>query len=251
MFTPKLGGWRKDEESIKDLKFDDLKFKLSANADYVDLRRMCSPIEKQLQLSSCVANAVVGGLELLLRERSGDNTDLSRLFIYYNSRLMNGEQDKDEGTYNHLAMGVLSSLGSCPEELCKYEVENVFTRPSWKAYRHAHVNRVDKYYRISSTGTARIQDIKIALTAHFPVVFGCIVDDEFVKTNSSGFVNMPIEPRTGTGGHAMLIVGFNQTHFIVRNSWGELWGDNGYCYIPFDYLDATNANDFWVMTGVK
>lgn len=254
MLSPKLGGWRKEDKSDEDKIFDTQKLSLVSISDNkIDLRSMCSPVEKQLQLSSCVGNAIVGGLELLLRSRHGNFVDLSRLFVYYNSRLMNGEQNKDEGTYIRLAMGTLSSLGTCPEELCEYDTKNVFVRPSWKAYRSAHVNKVDKYYRIETSGNNRTQQIKAALNNSYPVVFGCIVGDELVKVQQDGIVKMPSEHRGETGGHAMLIVGYNDNdqHFIVRNSWGEFWGDKGYCYIPYVYLDATNANDFWVMTGVK
>jgi hypothetical protein len=41
-------------------------------------------------------------------------------------------------------------------------------------------------------------------------------------------------PSTARGGHAVALVGFSTTGFIVRNSWGAGWGDKGYAY-------ATNA----------
>ena len=61
-------------------------------------------------------------------------------------------------------------------------------------------------------------------------------------------VPMPDPSEKMIGGHAMLIVGSTDTHFIVRNSWGAEWGDNGYCYIPLDYLTDENlADDFWAI----
>lgn len=35
------------------------------------------------------------------------------------------------------------------------------------------------------------------------------------------------------GGHAMCIVGYTKEGFILRNSWGRNWGDNGYCIFPY------------------
>ena len=43
------------------------------------------------------------------------------------------------------------------------------------------------------------------------------------------------DPKEGDekSGHAMVIVGYNETGFIIRNSFGEKWGDNGYCEYPY------------------
>jgi C1A family cysteine protease len=53
------------------------------------------------------------------------------------------------------------------------------------------------------------------------------------------------------GAHAMLIVGYNETDFIVRNSWGYAWGDAGYFYLPRKFLSENPnwAADFWVVKG--
>jgi C1A family cysteine protease len=53
---------------------------------------------------------------------------------------------------------------------------------------------------------------------------------------------------TDLGGHAMCCVGYDMEKqmFIVRNSWGTEWGDNGYCYFPFEYL-VYFGDDFWTV----
>jgi C1A family cysteine protease len=60
---------------------------------------------------------------------------------------------------------------------------------------------------------------------------------------------MPDES-SSIGGHAMLLVGYDNDRqvYIVRNSWGTGWGDAGYAYMPFSYIDAAGANDFCVGT---
>ena len=53
----------------------------------------------------------------------------------------------------------------------------------------------------------------------------------------------------------MLMVGYNdrQQVFIVRNSWGEHWGDQGYCYIPYDYAGDPDFNivQQYVIKGIS
>lgn len=215
----------------------------------LDLRKWCSPVEDQSSAGSCVGNAVVGGLEFLQIRNGLPYTDLSRLFVYYNSRLMHGDHDKDDGTYIRIAMGTLTSLGTCSEKKWPYDLNNLFIRPSWGSYREAYPNKITSFYRIQEThGQQLIDAIKRALQAQHPVVFGMTVDEAYINAPSNGIIAMPKPTRVNPGGHAQLIVGYddNNRRWIVRNSWGTYWGDKGYAYVPYDYLDASDANDFWV-----
>lgn len=264
-YTPKLGGWLPDRlmsGNHNDYLFNDsveaIKVMGSTVQDpvvesqgVVDLRKWCSPIEDQGHLSSCVGNSIASSLELLKIRDGKQHEDLSRLFIYYNSRLMHGDSDKDIGTYIRLAMGTLSSLGTCLETKWPYDQKSVNVRPTWGAYREAYANKIGSFYSIQSTGTQRIDDIKTALKAQHPVVFGMLVDDAFMR-NRGGVILMPQPGDQSRGGHAMLMVGYDDTQrvIIVRNSWGTWWGNAGYGFVPYEYLDAAEANDLWVPTAV-
>lgn len=215
----------------------------------LDLRRWCSPIEDQAAAGSCVGNGVVGALEFLQIRNGMPYTDLSRLFVYYNARLQTQDTDKDEGTYIRLGFSTLTSLGTCSEKTWPYDLNNLFIRPSWAAYREAYPHKITSYYRIGATsGQELIDSIKRSLLAQHPVVFGMIVDHDFINIGRDGLVAMPSANRIKPGGHCMVIVGYddNNQRWIVRNSWGDWWGDRGYCYVPYAYLDAADANDFWV-----
>lgn len=267
-YMPKLGGWRPDSQmpgasADVDWKFSANKATLLAASvgvsspgvevdGVLDLRKWCSPVEDQGRLGSCVGNAVVGALEFLQIRSGMTLTDLSRLFVYYNSRLMHQDQDKDAGTYIRLAFGTLSSLGTCSERRWAYDVNKVFTRPGWSCYRDGYANKIGSYYSIDSKGQERIDQIKEALQTQHPVVFGVLVDREYAKFTGSGVVSMPGSSRQDVGGHAQLIVGYdeNKRAWLVRNSWGTWWGDAGYAWVPYAYLDASDADDFWVATAL-
>jgi len=253
-YTPKLGGWKADPASTEDYKFEDHVQKIEAAGTpqlevngVLDLRAWCSPIEDQGHLGSCVGNGVVGALEFLQLRNGQPLNDLSRLFVYYNSRLMHGDQDKDEGTFIRIAFGTLSSLGTCTEKKWPYDTAKVFVRPSWGSYREAYPHKIDSYYSIGGTGQTRIDFVKRALRAQHVVVFGMTVDQAYMDYRG-GIVAMPGQTRMNSGGHCQVIVGFddNKQCWIVRNSWGTWWGDKGYAYVPYAYLDASEANDFWV-----
>ena len=264
-YVPKLGGYKPDHKmpdaaahQAQDLQFADNLHKFAVAGASVanpgvetngvlDLRKWCSPVEDQGHAGSCVANATVGGLEFLQIRNNQPFVDLSRLFIYYNARLMTQEQTQDNGTYIRLAFGTLSSLGTCTEAKWPYDLSNLFIRPSWGSYREAYPNKIESFYSISGTGQTRIDFVKRALQAQHPVVFGMTVDQDYMNYGG-GVVAMPKSTRLNPGGHAQLIVGYdnNRRIWIVRNSWGLSWGENGYGNVPWDYLDASDANDLWV-----
>lgn len=215
----------------------------------VDLRANCSPIHDQGPIGSCVGQGIVGALEYLQIRNGLVYVALSELFPYYNSRLMTKNQNEDSGTFIRLAMGTLSSIGTCSAAKWPYDVNAVFTRPSWGAYREAYANKIDAYYAIKSTGLTRRNEIKLALLQQHVVVFGMTVDNAFCNYKG-GIMPLPKEPRPGRGGHCEVIVGFDDgiQCWIVRNSWGVMWGEAGYAYVPYKYLDMSDANDFWVPT---
>ena len=262
-YTPKLGGWILDERDTSSDRGQDYSFTenlekiercgsalqetLTKMSNVLDLRPWCSPIEDQGQVGSCVGNGTVGALEFLQIRNGRKFEDLSRLFVYYNARLMVQAQENDVGAYIHIAFGTLSSLGTCSENKWPYNVEKVFVRPTWGSYREAYANKINSYYRISSSGDERNKFIKMALDAQHPVVFGMIVDDEY-QNYRGGIVKMPRSTRLNPGGHCQVIVGYddNRKLWIVRNSWGKWWGESGYAWVPYDYLDASDASDFWV-----
>lgn len=267
LYTPKLGGWRADATMPNASSHADLSY-MAAASDFermgasirnpelesggvLDLRKWCSPIEDQGHVGSCVGNSVVGALEFLQIRSGKPLVDLSRLFVYYNARLMNNDADKDAGSFIRLAMGTLSSLGACSESKWPYDVNSVCVRPTWGAYREAYANKIGAFYKIDATGSDLIYNVKHALQCQHPVVFGMAVDVDYMQY-AGGVVSMPGTSRMGVGMHAQMICGYDENRkiFIIRNSWGTWWGEAGYAMVPYDYLLASEASDFWVPTAL-
>ena len=266
-YVPRLGGWLPDHTMPSAASHADSSYAVASGEiarlgsqvqdsvveinGVLDLRKWCSPIENQGHVGSCVGNAVVGSLEFLQIRSGRSLTDLSRLFVYYNSRLMCGDADKDEGTYIRIAMGTLSSLGTCSEAKWSYDVNAVCVRPSWGSYREAYPNKIGSFYKIAAKGIDLIDNVKHALLCQHPVVFGMVVDQDYMMYKG-GVIATPSSTRVSAGQHAQMIVGYDdmQRVFIVRNSWGEWWGESGYAFVPYNYLLMSEANDFWVPTAL-
>ncbi len=217
--------------------------------DRVDLRPFCTAVENQGMIGSCTANAAVGALEYHYKRQTGSSPELSRMFVYYNSRRMRGQVMMDTGAEIREAMASVMAFGVCREELWPYDPALFALEPPPAAYNDATVHEAMQYARVDGG-----QGAVSALVEGLPVVFGTRIPMRcYEQAATTGMLPAPSaeELRDPTrGGHAMLIVGYDNTErvFIVRNSWGEEWGERGYCRIPFDVIDAcSRPEDFWVV----
>lgn len=244
---------RKDERDIRD-RFYRSPFTAQTMQlpKSVDLRSYCSAVVDQGTLGSCTANAIVSGLreyiELQTLTGEKDFVELSRLFLYWHERFVEGTVDEDEGATIRTGMKVLHKIGVCPESLHPYEIDKFKEKPSEKADQEASSYRIDAYRRIVG-----LNGLKMALADGKPVVIGFHVYESFESEEvaRTGKIPVPNVCREELlGGHAVLAVGYRdgwlgKGEVIIRNSWGSEWGDDGYCYFPYKMFDKNIVFDMW------
>jgi C1A family cysteine protease len=213
----------------------------------VDLRPYMSPIESQGELGSCTANAAAGVYEYLMRRLHNNSSfEVSRLFLYYNTRVLMGTEGEDSGAYEEAVIQSLLQDGVCDERTYPY-VESRFTQtPNDNCYDEAQNHKIGRYECVGND----LDAWRSALAEGYPIFFGITVFPSFMNPRN-GRISMPRSGEPEDGGHAMCCVGYSDPDrvFIVRNSWGTQWGDRGYCYIPYDYIcnDKYNSGDNWVI----
>lgn len=160
--------------------------------------------------------------------------ELSRLFIYYNARAILGETQEDSGTTIRAGIKGIRSNGICSEQIWPYDVNKFDVRPTESAYTDARSRNIDVYQRLVSN-----DDMIDSLNNSTPVVIGTYVFDEFMNLSSTNsIISMPKNSEYGFG-HALCVIGYDlgKKLFLVKNSFGTEWGDQGYCWMPFDYCD--------------
>lgn len=241
-------GWKPDLPDQRD-------FKYSLTSPVVipqktDLRPFCPPVYDQGQLGSCTANAIGAAFEFGLIKQKIMDFMPSRLFIYYNERVIEKSVKSDSGAQIRDGMKTIGKEGICPETDWPYLIERFATKPPRACYKDALKNEALKYSRVTSDNAANtLLGCRTSLANGFPVVFGFTVYESFESDQvaKTGIVPMPSSGESILGGHAVLAVGHDDTAkcFIVRNSWGKGWGMDGYFTLPYDYFNPDLTDDFW------
>lgn len=207
----------------------------------VDLRQWCSAVEDQRSTNSCVANAVVGALELLQRKESHSSQDLSRSFVYFNSRKLHNFEHHDKGTLVHFAMAAIIAHGICEERLWPFSEVTINDPPTEACFANAQNYRGVEFALVQK-GTP----LTHVLARGLPLVIAVKLPREAYDIAArTGTMQLPEGGGGAThqhGNHAMAVVGYDldQKAYLVRNSWGQGWAQGGYFWMPFAIFDAVS-----------
>jgi len=255
-----------------------------------------------LNSCSACAIAVAAELYLIEDEQpfineNASNIDASQMFIYYNERVAEDKVDLNAPVFIRNGIKSLFKNGICSEiswpypettlpqsikkvvrtgtvteissAIAKVLADNepelhaaIAEKPSAQALKQAEKHIINRYCRLTIDNG--LDELKLSLSKGFPVIFGMMVPRSFYLTPATGIMKMPPQDEVRLGGHALLIVGYcnDKQYFIVRNSWGEEFGDKGHCYMPYEFFTGKyraepannienlqdNAFSFWCLT---
>lgn len=211
------------------------------------------PIYDQGDLGSCTAQAIAAAIQFERRDALAKEDFIpSRLFIYYNERVLEGTVKVDAGAQIRDGIKSVAALGACHEKHWPYDINKFTKKPVKACYKDGVKHAAVQYHR----ATRDLPSFKAAIFDRNLVVIGIAVYESFMseETARTGIVKMPSRKEKMLGGHAVAVVGYNDATqcFVVRNSWGEEWGNNGFFHLPYEFItDSDLSDDFWVITRVR
>jgi len=255
--------YRRDPEDARDFKIKLIKPQLLDESaklgapNKVDHTLDMSPVKDQGQLGSCVGFAVSAMKECqekkeheeeLAKGKRGRKKvyDYSEAWVYWNSKKID-PWPNEEGTSIRYALKVLQKIGVPTEKGWPYKDVGDIGEPERWAKMVARWALIESYYRIGN-----LIDLKLALV-NGPVPIGVPCFYEIFFVGSDGIVPYPASPDDVYGGHAVCVVGYDNDaqRIKFKNSWGKNWGENGYGYLSYKYIndflwDAWAAKDLSV-----
>ncbi len=242
----------------------------------VDLRGQCSPVRDQGQLGACTGFAIAVGMREFLQNATPTPTPpsngcsplswvqalfaapklrlalvpLSPLFLYYQERVLEGSVNEDAGAEPRDGFKVLNQMGCATEATWPYVIGQFTVAPSQAAVDSAAAFKISAYRRLSG-----LTDMKTCLTNGAGFVIGFNVYESFETIGADGKMPMPAASEQILGGHAVFAAGYVDNaawagggYLIVKNSWGDAWGDNGYFYMPYDFVTPDRVLEAWTAT---
>lgn len=250
---PHTYGWRPPLPDLRDYRFNhfDVLQEIGTLPTHVDMRAQMPPVYNQLQLGSCTANSIGGGVQFLQAKQGLNALMPSRLFIYLQERIDDGDVGQDAGSSIRESCKAVAKYGVPPEILWPYDISKFGMIPPDSVYAAALQTRVSQYLAVAQTGDA----MKACLASGYPIHVGFSVYTSFESqaVALNGTVPMPGPGEQLLGGHAVMVVGYDDTQqrWICRNSWGTDWGQLGYFSMPYAYLlNPGLASDFWTLRMV-
>lgn len=203
----------------------------------------------QVETGSCVGWAATDGMLRWHLVKAGKIKKKDRLSVRF-TWMAAKETDKftdfpetfleRSGTPLKGAMEVIRKFGAVHEDILPFDHGFVkYEYDSDSFFALAAKLKIKGYYCLQYDEVTNIEHFKLWLANVGPILAMIDIDSNFWKPyDDKAAMLIDYDAASVGGGHAVTIVGYTEEHFIIRNSWGHTYGDNGYAYATYDYMRA-------------
>jgi len=245
-------GWVPSLPDHRDRVYSAPRHLLEALPPKFSLRSKMPPVWNQGSLGSCTSQALGADCQYTMALIGKERAIMpARLFLYYNARAIEGTTQSDAGAAIRDIVKAAVKWGYPSESKWPYRIARFAEPPPSECYTEGTTNLISQYQAVPQD----VDTIKACIVAGRPVIVGVSVYDSFMDAEASktGIVPWPKRSEKLRGGHAILVIGWDDTysgvapgHFECRGSWGKEFGDAGHHWLPYRYLTTPSlSSDFW------
>lgn len=221
----------------------------------VDLRNSWWGIGDQGNTGSCVGWASTDGVArymFVTADRLAKTEKLSPRFAWMASKETDQFTSRPEtmiegaGTTLKAAVDVLRNYGAVPESMLPFKINTaMYSGNENTFYATAATHKVASYFNLQ----LNLDNWRAWVSQHGPILVGLNVDATWDNAATTGGKLDEFQPATVRGGHAVTVVGYTgDGRFIIRNSWGTGWGDDGFGYASPEYINGAFFNESYGVT---
>jgi len=211
----------------------------------IDYTSNMTPVRDQGNEGTCVAFSTVAGMKEYQEQQDWKKyMELSPRFLYSECKKLDGAKET-EGTYIRFAMKVLKNIGTCRESFWPY------TPHQQNKPKNGAIKDAAKFKELTYARILDLDELRMSIAQKGPCVIGVNVYKGMMETKT-GKVPMPKVSEQVLGGHAICAMGYDDANKIIKfkNSWTTAWGDEGYGYLPYAYINKYMM-DAWSSVDIK
>lgn len=191
----------------------------------------------QGSIGSCVAHSCATAFGYGELSNGKNNThDMSRGFIYANRK---DSDYQGEGMYIRQALKQLNHDGDCEQVVFPWNETYPKVKRRLNANKKIYLNKAEPYKILNYFRCYTEDEIKLTVINNGAVIMSMPLFPSFASE-----CPMPDKDEIATGYHAMCIVGWDETGWIIQNSWSKSWGNKGRLHVPYEYP----ITEFWGIT---
>lgn len=243
----------------------------------IDLQQWVPQPKFQGGFNTCNAHVVGALLQYFEQKAFGRSVEPSRLFLYKVTKNFL-QEDGDPGVYIRQTMGTLKLIGVPPEKYWPYleigtlknpnrEDPRLEEEPTAFCYSLAADYQAISYYRLDQPDSTEDPDellhrVKAHLLAQIPCTLGFPLYASIKQALEGGKVPYPAEGESQVGNHAVVAIGYDDDLVVtnaddasvttkgalrILNSWSTEWGDEGFGWLPYEFVLRGRTQDYWTL----
>jgi len=147
-----------------------------------------------------------------------------------------------EGTSLKAALDIARKFGNVLDSELLFDSGKLYQKDAQTFYALAAQRKIASYFNLKINAA----QWRVWLATHGPILTRLNVDATWENAKATHGNLDKYQSDSTRGGHAVSLVGYTSDRFIVRNSWGEEWGDEGFGYASIDYALAAFTEAYGV-----